>query len=613
MISIIKSFEELEPFILENLFLNRLAKEIYSDIFQYYKIVIPWVTEIDGISTNRNRLSFQAIHIDKYENLIIEAQQFRKIKSIKKKKKEKDNSGEEDKNETTSVAKLPASTLFYQLENTYGVDRFDNYKFHCFRKGNMKIDECQEMYVKGAFHTGHNIKPLPFADFLYSKDGSRLRSESYCNNSRNHLYFKILEKMNQYGEGIVTFSFVEYFELEHANTEIIFKNVDNYKKDTLNIVEKYYSGKKIRITTKEKELLPKCKKVKEMISYYNCSQNGDAPIIPWIDSEVVFNKLDRDGLNLVITHPENFYKSNEMQDNDAYKLTVGEGLIVQHLTDDVFTSEAKLKAALNKSIFALAIKSDILNKKMCLFNSDFVKVLKKDATIVDFLTVEREKIKEDTNVKYSSVYYHMQVDLETMNLDFHKYKSEDEIPLNIMNLIINAKMDNFYDNFIIEDKKRLFAIKRTETIALIDEIPMLEHIQKVENKTLADGVSQSLRAKDNKHLIENALNMHCYLCQNETILNIQICSGIILNGGMNKKIPKAVHMYKVYCYDSIGLDEEHLKDVVKYLDLMKLNCITSSERFTVLPFPFHYVREYKNYLNALKKMPKEDSDKGELK
>ena len=606
------SSDKIKPFVLENLFLNCLAQEIYSDIFQYYEIVIPWATENDEISTSRSRLAFQTVSINESENLLIRAQQFRKIESLRKKKKEEEcASNEENKNKIKSVAELSPNTLFYDLENTYEANRFKDYRFSCFRKGDVDIGKCQEMYVKGAFYSGHNIKPMAFADFSYTKNGERLRSDSYHNNSRNHLYFEILKKMNAYGEGVITFSFIEYSELEKTNQEIKLKSVEKYKKDTLNILENYFSTLKIRITTKEKELLPKCKIVSDLLSYYNFTKTDKFPLIAWIDSEVMFNKMNYGGPNIVITHPEDFYKDNNMVENDTYRLTVDDELIVQHMTDEVFISEAKLKAALSKSVFALAVKSDIVNKKMTLFDKSYFENISKSVSIVDFITASRESIDEEQDSNYGFTYYCMQINLNTMELEFHKYASENELPEYIRGLILQTKSDENYDNFIIENKERIFAIKRTETIALIDEKPMLEHIYKVENGALADGESESLRAKSNQHLIENALNIHCYLCENEIVPSIQICSGIILNGGMNRKIPKAIHMYNVCCYNSKGLDEEHLKAACKYLDLMKLNCITSSERFTVLPFPFHYVREYKNYLNALKKKPKEDSNKCE--
>lgn len=83
------SSDKIKPFVLENLFLNCLAQEIYSDIFQYYEIVIPWATENDEISTSRSRLAFQTVSINESENLLIRAQQFRKIESLKKRKKRK--------------------------------------------------------------------------------------------------------------------------------------------------------------------------------------------------------------------------------------------------------------------------------------------------------------------------------------------------------------------------------------------------------------------------------------------------------------------------------------------------------------------------------------------
>ena len=82
------SSDKIKPFVLENLFLNCLAQEIYSDIFQYYEIVIPWATENDEISTSRSRLTFQTVSINESENLLIRAQQFRKIESLRKKKKD---------------------------------------------------------------------------------------------------------------------------------------------------------------------------------------------------------------------------------------------------------------------------------------------------------------------------------------------------------------------------------------------------------------------------------------------------------------------------------------------------------------------------------------------
>ena len=84
------------------------------------------------------------------------------------------------------------------------------------------------------------------------------------------------------------------------------------------------------------------------------------------------------------------------------------------------------------------------------------------------------------------------------------------------------------------------------------------------------------------------------------MMYILICF-ININGGMQQKIPNAIHMYNVYRYDANGPLDEEVKEFQKYLELYNLNVISTADRFTVLPFPFKYLHEYICMLDSKKR------------
>lgn len=135
----------------------------------------------------------------------------------------------------------------------------------------------------------------------------------------------------------------------------------------------------------------------------------------------------------------------------------------------------------------------------------------------------------------------------------------------------------------------------------VHEGPLLEHIRLIESEEGKTMKNVSIRAKANQYLINNALNIHGYYRDDVYPNRFQVCTGININGGMQQKIPNAIHMYNVYRYDANGPLDEEVKEFKKYLELYNLNVISTADRFTVFPFPFKYLHEYICMLDSKKR------------
>ena len=198
----------------------------------------------------------------------------------------------------------------------------------------------------------------------------------------------------------------------------------------------------------------------------------------------------------------------------------------------------------------------------------------------------------------------MAIEDNTKKLVFNRYSEVKQMPDDLELAIMMMEFNHPDCAFFIYDKTQqtFFGIQRTETIALIDEAPLLHFIYRVESGDNSDIGHIDLRAKENQYLINNSLNIHCYETKSDSPREIgmamqfgenvlDICAGVNVNGGLQSKITRAVHMYRVFCND-----DNKILEFIKFMNMMNLNAITTIDRFTVLPYPFKYLREYKKML-----------------
>lgn len=495
-------------------------------------------------------------------------------------------------------------------------------------------EEMQKRYfVSGAFNEERKGEPdeeknddyqrlpkaasLPFADFTYKPNGSIKRSESY-EDCRNHLYFEVGERM----QGVMR---EEMQDVAETRAILRFERLDEmegrpvgtakaYTKEAFQQLEAFYKNKLINVTTYEDELIPELEKICEVLSRKYCEEETEEP---WLQVKTSFKEIDSEALNIVVIHSKQYYKGNGLR--DVYLDTVRDGVVIQHVVVDSITltqakkSKKKLtdeelqklkewrlkkeislkKNVLRKCLVEMLVKYEIIHNTMSLYAEGDFSRFPNDVKILDFIEPGEDE-----------EYFHLRIFLgenldEDVRTEYHHYNDFGEMPEELQMQLMNVDVE--YSGAIIEDEKTSYVIQRTNVIALIDEGPLLEHIKLIESEEGKNMKNVSIRAKANQYLISNVLNIHGYYRDDVYPNMFQVCTGININGGMQQKIPKAIHMYNVYRYDENGPLDEAVKEFQKYLELYNLNVISTADRFTVLPFPFKYLHEYICMLDSKKR------------
>ena len=531
----------------------------------------------------------------------------------------------------------------YCFEYNYNDSSFFSYDIKAVPLSDLtkeKISEKEEReeiqkkyYVQGAFNEERKGEPdkekdkdyprlpkaesLPFVDFTYKPNGSIKRSDSY-EDCRNHLFFVVRERMQEVmreemqdiaeTRAILRFEKLEEMEGRPVGT------AKAYTKEAFQQLEAFYKNKLINVTTFEEELLPELEKIRKVLSRKYCEEETEEP---WLQVKTSFKEIDPKALNIVIIHSKKYYKDNKLQ--DVYLDTVKDGVVIQHIVVDSITltqankskkqlteeeiqklkewrlkKETSLKKnVLRKCLVEMLVKYEIIHDTMSLYTTGDFNRFPDDVKMLDF--IEQGKDEE---------LFHLRIFLNKNQIgdvktEYHHYKEFGEMPEELQMQLMNVDVD--YTGAIIEDEKTSYVIQRTNVVALIDEVPLLEHIRLIESEEGKNMKNVSIRAKANQHLITNALNIHGYYRNDVYPNKFQVCTGININGGMQQKIQKAIHMYDVYRYDENGPLDEDVKEFQKYLELYNLNVIATADRFTVLPFPFKYLNEYICMLDSKKR------------
>lgn len=458
---------------------------------------------------------------------------------------------------------------------------------------------------------------LPFADFTYKPNGSIKRSESY-EDCRNHLYFEVGEGMQEVmREGMQdvaeTRTILRFERLEEIGGQSI-GTAKAYTKEAFQQLDAFYKDKLINVTTYEDELIPELEKIREVLSRKYCEEETEEP---WLQVKTSFKEIDPKALNIVVIHSKQYYKENGL--HDVYLDTVRDDVVIQHVVVDSITltqakkrkkqltdeelqklkewrlkKETSLKKnVLRKCLVETLVKYEIQHNTMSLYAAGNFNRFPDDVKILDFIEPGEDE-----------EYFHLRIFLgenpdEDAKTEYHHYDNFGEMPEELQIQLMNVDVE--YSGAIVEDEKTSYVIQRTNVVALIDEGPLLKHIEFIESEEGKNMKNVSIRAKANQYLINNALNIHGYYRDDVYPNMFQVCTGININGGMQQKIPNAIHMYNVYRYDANGPLDEEVKDFQKYLDLYNINVISTSDRFTVLPFPFKYLHEYICMLDSKKR------------
>lgn len=531
----------------------------------------------------------------------------------------------------------------YSLEYNYNGSSFFSYDIDAIHLSDLtkeKIPEKEERkerqkryFVSGAFNEERKGEPdaeknndyprlskaasLPFADFTYKPNGSIKRSESY-EDCRNHLYFEVREGM----QGVMreemqdiaeTRAILRFEKLEERERRPV-GTAKSYTKEAFQQLEAFYKNKLINVTTYEDELIPELEKIRKVLSRKYCEEETEKP---WLQVKTSFKEIDPKALNIVVIHSKQYYKENGL--HDVYLDTVRDDVVIQHVVVDSITltqakkskkqmtdeelqklkewrlkKETSLKKnVLRKCLVEILVKYEILHNTMSLYATGDFNRFPDNVKMLDF--IEQGKDEE---------LFHLRIFLDENQIgdvktEYHHYKDFGEMPEELQMQLMNVDVD--YNGAIIEDEKTSYIIQRTNVVALIDEGPLLEHIRLIECEEGKSMKNVSIRAKANQHLITNALNIHGYYRDDVYPNMFQVCTGININGGMQQKIPKAIHMYDVYRYDENGPLDKDVKEFQKYLELYNLNVISTADRFTVLPFPFKYLHEYICMLDSKKR------------
>lgn len=531
----------------------------------------------------------------------------------------------------------------YSFEYNYNDSSFFSYDIEAVHLSDLtkeKIPEKEEReerqkryFVSGAFNEERKGEPdeeknndysrlskaasLPFADFTYKPNGSIKRSESY-EDCRNHLYFEVGEEMQEVmREGMQdvaeTRTILRFERLEEIGGQSI-GTAKAYTKEAFQQLDAFYQDKLINVTTFEEELIPELEKIREVLSRKYCEEETEEP---WLQTETSFKEIDPKALNIVVIHSPKYYKDNKLQ--DVYLDTVRDNVVIQHVVVDSITltqankskkrlteeelqilNEWRLKKeislkknVLRKCLVEMLVKYEIQHNTMSLYAAGDFNRFPDDVKILDFIEPGEDE-----------EYFHLRIFLgenpdEDAKTEYYHYDNFGEMPEELQIQLMNVDVE--YSGAIIEDEKTSYVIQRTNVVALIDEGPLLEHIRLIESEEGKTMKNVSIRAKDNQYLISNVLNIHGYYRDDVYPNMFQVCTGININGGMQQKIPKAIHMYNIYRYDEIGPLDEEVKEFQKYLELYNLNVIATSDRFTVLPFPFKYLHEYICMLDSKKR------------
>lgn len=531
----------------------------------------------------------------------------------------------------------------YSFEYNYNDSSFFSYDIEAVHLSDLtkeKIPEKEEReeiqkryFVSGAFNEERKGEPdaeknndyprlskatsLPFADFTYKPNGSIKRSESY-EDCHNHLYFEVREEMQgvmreEMQDVAETRTILRFERLEEVGGQSI-GTAKAYTKEAFQQLDAFYQDKLINVTTFEEELIPELEKIREVLSRKYCEEKTEEP---WLQVKTSFKEIDPKALNIVVIHSKQYYKENGL--HDVYLDTVRDDVVIQHVVVDSITlTQAKKrkkelteeglqklkewrlkkeislkKNILRKCLVEMLVKYEIQHNTMSLYAAGNFNRFPNDVKILDF--IEPGEGEE---------YFHLRIFLdknpdEDVRTEYHHYDNFGEIPDELQMQLMNVDVE--YSGEIVEDEKTSYVIQRTNVVALIDEGPLLEHIRLIESEEGKNMKNVSIRAKDNQYLISNVLNIHGYYRDDVYPNMFQVCTGININGGMQQKIPNAIHMYNVYRYDANGPLDEEVKEFKKYLELYNLNVIATSDRFTVLPFPFKYLHEYICMLDSKKR------------
>ena len=500
---------------------------------------------------------------------------------------------------------------------------FDS-KTGVFRK-KLKTDEYSgKVYVEGGNKKNHNT-----VEFL------KFKNIKQFNSSKMGIMEQFLRDANDFLKDYVVFNpisiddFNDYEELKLKNN-----TAENTE------IEKLLSLSGVNIVD--------CCETEESLSIISQLANE---IKNRYSLDTHLGKLDDKKYNVRIIHNKDYYEKNK-QIPDPHQDDIS-GYVVQHITLEDFLEEGDINQhGFDKVIQELIIKGDVHNKKMTIYNWSKLGFNK----VWNF--VIREKIYLDDK-KYFFVYFVMRVNPDN-SIDFDCFNNKDYETTEERELIISSfeyfqsvakKTGNEVEGLLYNDINNINAIIRTleftrpdtgflykalcetepstvlqksELIELIKEFSDEYEEYKIYSSQLIETLESdksiltkgkfktimNVRSKSGKTLnrwlhdrhnlwvysevksLNNELNMTNLVSikyfekENEFEKSLNYFVG--LKSLLNYKVDKSCVIRKIIAENEIINSKE-------LLSLMAVEFVRNGQ-YTVLPFPFKYLREYKNII-----------------
>ena len=283
----------------------------------------------------------------------------------------------------------------------------------------------------------------------------------------------------------------------------------------------------------------------------------------------------------LVHESEYYYKRN-----DSYYDFLDDVKPVQHITYNTCQSNG-IDDIIQKCLIEMIIKDDI-KKEKCHFEQHLFKKGFESVNTIDFVMVSNQNNKK--------LYTRCHIYLPSMKMKIYDPCSDKELPDFIFSafFIEGFGLDNNHnfssDYYIFENESTCFSLTKTNQIIILDEKPLLQKINELEDEKTAKN-TKSIRTKENYHLINSMQNIHMFKqgTGKDSIYYIQ--SGCN-TAWAKRKLQNASHLYQIDGNIPISLIP---KQISKYIGLVETSMITAVHQFTVLPFPFKYVKEYYDF------------------